>query len=111
MESESEATIGCLDLILKWFTLRFFDTNTTVLMKVLEYLKLLFAMLNRENYHLTEYEATSFVPYLILKVRTLHSKVIKLVCDLFFFFFCSLSPLIFRLESQRMWFAKMCGPY
>lgn len=68
LESESEATIGCLDLILKWFTLRFFDTNTTVLMKVLEYLKLLFAMLNRENYHLTEYEANAFVPYLILKV-------------------------------------------
>uniref|UniRef100_A0A8C4HNT4 Cytoskeleton associated protein 5 n=1 Tax=Dicentrarchus labrax TaxID=13489 RepID=A0A8C4HNT4_DICLA len=68
LESEREATIGCLDLILKWFTLRFFDTNTTVLMKVLEYLKLLFAMLNRENYHLTEYEANSFAPYLILKV-------------------------------------------
>ncbi|XP_034541415.1 cytoskeleton-associated protein 5 isoform X2 [Notolabrus celidotus] len=68
LETESDATIGCLDLILKWFTLRFFDTNTTVLMKVLEYLKLLFAMLNRENYHLTEYEANSFVPYLILKV-------------------------------------------
>ncbi|KAM4572719.1 cytoskeleton-associated protein 5 isoform 3-T3 [Odontesthes bonariensis] len=68
LESESDATIGCLDLILKWFTLRFFDTNTTVLMKVLEYLKLLFTMLNREDYHLTEYEANSFVPYLILKV-------------------------------------------
>ncbi|KAL7402023.1 hypothetical protein ABVT39_008297 [Epinephelus coioides] len=68
LESESDATISCLDLILKWFTLRFFDTNTTVLMKVLEYLKLLFAMLNREDYHLTEYEANSFVPYLILKV-------------------------------------------
>lgn len=73
LESESEATIGGLDLILKWFTLRFFDTNTTVLMKVLEYLKLLFAMLNRENYHLTEYEANSFVPYLILKVGFLPS--------------------------------------
>ncbi|CAK6966389.1 cytoskeleton-associated protein 5 isoform X3 [Scomber scombrus] len=68
LESESDATISCLDLIMKWFTLRFFDTNTTVLMKVLEYLKLLFVMLNRENYHLTEYEANSFVPYLILKV-------------------------------------------
>ncbi|XP_074532870.1 cytoskeleton-associated protein 5 isoform X1 [Halichoeres trimaculatus] len=68
LETESDATISCLDLILKWFTLRFFDTNTTVLMKVLEYLKLLFAMLNRENYHLTEYEASSFVPYIILKV-------------------------------------------
>ncbi|XP_056271762.1 cytoskeleton-associated protein 5 isoform X2 [Pseudoliparis swirei] len=68
LESESEATISCLDLILKWFTLRFFDTNTTVLMKVLEYLKLMFAMLNREDYHLTENEANSFIPYLILKV-------------------------------------------
>lgn len=70
LESESEATISCLDLILKWFTLRFFDTNTTVLMKVLEYLKLMFAMLNREDYHLTENEANSFIPYLILKVST-----------------------------------------
>ncbi|KAG7269929.1 hypothetical protein CRUP_017674 [Coryphaenoides rupestris] len=68
LESESEATMGCLDLILKWFTLRFFDTNTTVLMKVLEYLKLLFAMLCREDYHISDYEANSFVPYLILKM-------------------------------------------
>ncbi|XP_035276020.1 cytoskeleton-associated protein 5-like isoform X3 [Anguilla anguilla] len=68
MEDEMEATISCLDLILKWFTLRFFDTNTSILMKALEYLKLLFSMLSRENYHLSEYEATSFVPYLILKV-------------------------------------------
>ena len=68
LESESEATIGCLDLILKWFTLRFFDTNTTVLMKVLEYLKLLFSMLSAQGFHLSEYEASSFIPYLILKV-------------------------------------------
>ncbi|MEQ2169722.1 hypothetical protein GOODEAATRI_028249 [Goodea atripinnis] len=69
LNSESDATIGCLDLILKWVTLRFFETNTTILMKVLEYLKLLFTMLNTEGYHLTEYEANSFIPYLILKVR------------------------------------------
>lgn len=68
MEDERDATIGCLDLILKWFTLRFFDTNTSVLMKALEYLKLLFAMLSREDYHLNEFEASSFIPYLILKV-------------------------------------------
>lgn len=68
MESEKDGVISCLDLILKWLTLRFFDTNTSVLMKSLEYLKLLFAMLNQEEYHLTENEATSFIPYLILKV-------------------------------------------
>uniref|UniRef100_A0A8C7SEI4 Cytoskeleton associated protein 5 n=1 Tax=Oncorhynchus mykiss TaxID=8022 RepID=A0A8C7SEI4_ONCMY len=68
MEDELEGTVSCLDLILKWFTLRFFETNSTVLMKVLEYLKLLFPTLSRENYHLNEYEASSFIPYLILKV-------------------------------------------
>ncbi|KAM9502287.1 cytoskeleton-associated protein 5-like isoform 5-T5 [Salvelinus alpinus] len=68
MEDELEGTLSCLDLILKWFTLRFFETNSTVLMKVLEYLKLLFPTLSRENYHLNEYEASSFIPYLILKV-------------------------------------------
>ncbi|XP_053131293.1 cytoskeleton-associated protein 5 isoform X2 [Hemicordylus capensis] len=68
LESEKDGVISCLDLILKWLTLRFFDTNTSVLMKALEYLKLLFAMLNQEEYHLTENEATSFIPYLVLKV-------------------------------------------
>ncbi|XP_026094634.1 cytoskeleton-associated protein 5 isoform X4 [Carassius auratus] len=68
MEPECEAVIGCLDLILKWFTLRFFDTNTSVLMKALEFLKLLFTMLSRKNYQLNDYEASSFIPYLILKV-------------------------------------------
>ncbi|XP_068947644.1 cytoskeleton-associated protein 5 isoform X1 [Petaurus breviceps papuanus] len=68
LESEKEGVISCLDLILKWLTLRFFDTNTSVLMKALEYLKLLFTLLSDEEYHLTENEASSFIPYLILKV-------------------------------------------
>ncbi|KAF4083545.1 hypothetical protein AMELA_G00143190 [Ameiurus melas] len=68
LEAEYEATVSCLDLILKWFTLRFFDTNTSVLMKALEYLKLLFVTLSNQDYHLTEHEATSFIPYLILKM-------------------------------------------
>lgn len=62
--------VSCLDLILKWFTLRFFDTNTSVLMKALEYLKLLFVTLSNQDYHLTEHEATLFIPYFILKVRS-----------------------------------------
>lgn len=111
LECESEATISCLDLILKWFTLRFFDTNTTVLMKVLEYLKLLFAMLNRENYHLTEYEASSFVPYLILKVSTCPTCNHR-INTLKFFFPCLISsPFVYRLGSQRTWYEKMFGPY
>nr|XP_010302844.1 PREDICTED: cytoskeleton-associated protein 5 isoform X2 [Balearica regulorum gibbericeps] len=68
LEIEKDGVISCLDLILKWLTLRFFDTNTSVLMKTLEYLKLLFNLLSQEEYHLTENEASSFIPYLILKV-------------------------------------------
>ncbi|XP_055505102.1 cytoskeleton-associated protein 5 isoform X2 [Leucoraja erinacea] len=68
LENEIEGTVACLDLILRWLTLRFFDTNTTVLMKVLEYLKLLFTLLSKEDYHLTENEGNSFIPYLINKV-------------------------------------------
>uniref|UniRef100_A0A669PLL1 Cytoskeleton associated protein 5 n=1 Tax=Phasianus colchicus TaxID=9054 RepID=A0A669PLL1_PHACC len=68
LENEKDGVISCLDLILKWLTLRFFDTNTSVLMKTLEYLKLLFNMLSQEEYHLTENEASSFIPYLIIKV-------------------------------------------
>ncbi|KAM4617287.1 cytoskeleton-associated protein 5 isoform 1-T3 [Discoglossus pictus] len=68
LENEKEGVMSCLDVILKWFTLRFFDTNTSVLMKVLDYLKLLFTMLSQEEYHMTELEATSFIPYLLLKV-------------------------------------------
>ena len=60
--------IESLDLILRWFSLRFFDTNTTVLLKSLEFLESLFEMLSEEDYKLSEYEGSAFVPYLVLKV-------------------------------------------
>jgi len=63
-----EATLSNLDIILKWHTLRFFDTNTTVLMKQLEYLQLVISTAAAEGYHLHEYESVSFVPYLVNKV-------------------------------------------
>lgn len=57
-----------LDLILKWLTLRFFDTNPSVLLKGLDYLQLVFNMLIEDQYHMLETEAASFIPYLIIKV-------------------------------------------
>lgn len=68
LDTEKEGCLSCLDLILKWLTLRFFDTNTSVLVKVLEYLKVLFSVMKQDDVHLTENEASSFIPYLILKV-------------------------------------------
>lgn len=77
---EFEGTVSCLDLILKWFTLRFFDTNTSVLMKALEYLKLLFVMLSNQDYHLSEHEAALFIPYFILKVEVLGAVSFNFIC-------------------------------
>ncbi|XP_074659801.1 cytoskeleton-associated protein 5-like [Tubulanus polymorphus] len=68
VDTDQAATIANLDLLLKWSSLRFFDTNPSMLMKLLEYLQSLFAMLAEKDYHLTEYEATSFIPYLVNKV-------------------------------------------
>ncbi|KAI5101926.1 cytoskeleton-associated protein 5 [Silurus meridionalis] len=83
LEAETEATVSCLDLILKWFTLRFFDTNTSVLMKALEYLKLLFVSLSNQDYHLTEHEAMLFIPYFTLKMGEQKDVVRKEVRSIF----------------------------
>lgn len=60
--------VQSLDLILKWVTLRFFDTNTTVLIKCLELMDATFVMLAQSDYQMLEFEASSFIPYLVQKV-------------------------------------------
>jgi hypothetical protein len=57
-----------LDLILKWITLRFFETNPSVILKCLAYLLDVFTQLSDADYHMHEVEAASFVPYLVNKV-------------------------------------------
>ncbi|XP_017785300.1 PREDICTED: cytoskeleton-associated protein 5 [Nicrophorus vespilloides] len=68
LHENSQALISNLDLILKWLTLRFFDTNPSVLLKGLEYLHTVFNMLIENQYQLLDNEASSFIPYLILKI-------------------------------------------
>ena len=62
------ALIGNVDLILKWMTLRFFETNPSVQIRGLDYLNKVFATLSGEGYHLHDIEASSFLPFLINKV-------------------------------------------
>ncbi len=57
-----------LDLILKWLTLRFFETNPSVLLRSLAYLQDVFSLLGDADYHMHEMEAVAFVPYLVNKV-------------------------------------------
>ncbi|KAJ3170087.1 Microtubule-associated protein, microtubule dynamics during spindle orientation [Geranomyces variabilis] len=59
--------LACADLILKYVTLRFFDTNTSMFLKCLELLDHLFALLDQEGYHMSDYEAAAFLPFFINK--------------------------------------------
>lgn len=68
LQDNGSALAANLDLILKWLTLRFFDTNPSVLLKGLEYLHLVFNMLTDTRYRMLENEAASFLPYVVLKV-------------------------------------------
>ncbi|OXU27451.1 hypothetical protein TSAR_002490 [Trichomalopsis sarcophagae] len=68
LPGNSKALVSNLDLILKWLTLRFFDTNPSVLLKGLDYLQTVFNFLIEDHYHMLENEAASFIPYLIIKI-------------------------------------------
>nr|KAJ3421325.1 Microtubule-associated protein, microtubule dynamics during spindle orientation [Polyrhizophydium stewartii] len=71
--------INSSDVILKYLTIRFFDTNTSILLKSLELLEHLFGILDVCGYLMSEYEASSFLPYFIAKAgdpkETLRAKV------------------------------------
>ena len=68
IDEDLEGLIANLDLLLKWVTLRFFETNPAVLLKALEYLNGVFTTLADDSYSLHEIEAVSFIPYLVNKV-------------------------------------------
>ncbi|GMH05428.1 hypothetical protein Nepgr_007268 [Nepenthes gracilis] len=59
--------IEVMDIVLRWFVLRFCESNTTCILKVLEFLPDLFEMLRNEGYALTESEAAIFLPCLMEK--------------------------------------------
>lgn len=63
-----DATVSNLDILLRWLTLRFFETNPTVMMKMIEYMQALFAMLANRKYTMSDYEGNAFVPYFVGKV-------------------------------------------
>ncbi|KPU75563.1 uncharacterized protein Dana_GF11924, isoform G [Drosophila ananassae] len=68
LAENSKALVCNLDLILKWLTLRFYDTNPSVLIKGLDYLVQVFQMLIDIEYILAENEGSCFVPHLLLKI-------------------------------------------
>ncbi|CAO3629819.1 unnamed protein product [Cunninghamella blakesleeana] len=79
------------DLIFKYLTIRFFDTNTSILLKCLDLTQHLVGILDEEGYHLTEYEAISFLPFLINKIgdpkETIRTRIRTILKD-----FCRIYP-------------------
>lgn len=67
-EELKQRYIANCDLILKYITIRFFDTNTSMLIKCLDLLENLLQLLDDSGYLLNEYEASSFLPFFINKV-------------------------------------------
>ncbi|KAJ1562829.1 Microtubule-associated protein, microtubule dynamics during spindle orientation [Nowakowskiella sp. JEL0078] len=78
------------DLILKYFTVRLADTNTSILIKILEMLESLCTLLDEEGFQLSEYEAAAFLPSFIAKVgdpketiRTKIRSILKQFCRIY----------------------------
>ncbi|CAF4840338.1 unnamed protein product [Pieris macdunnoughi] len=83
LHENGSALTANLDLVLKWLTLRFFDTNPSVILKGLEYISQVFQYLIDSDYTMAEYEANCFIPYLVLKVGDPKDTVRNGVKDLF----------------------------
>ena len=60
------------DLILRYLTLRFLDTNTSIFIKCLELLEGFFEALDEAGYSMSEFEASSFLPFFVNKVILFH---------------------------------------
>ncbi|KAK6149887.1 hypothetical protein DH2020_017412 [Rehmannia glutinosa] len=67
LPSMGRELIEVLDILLRWFVLRFCESNTSCLLKVLEFLPELLDMLRNEGYTMTEAEAAIFLPCLVEK--------------------------------------------
>ena len=90
IKEDTEALIGNLDLLLKWTTLRFFETNPQSLLKSLDYINKVFTVLAETSYNLHDIEAVSFIPYLITKVgdpkdqvRNSIKQIFKYTCQIY----------------------------
>uniref|UniRef100_A0A182N2B8 transketolase n=1 Tax=Anopheles dirus TaxID=7168 RepID=A0A182N2B8_9DIPT len=68
LATNEEALVCNLDLVMKWLSLRFYDTNPSVLLKGLEYLNQVFQRLVDRQYVLADIEGSSFVPHLLIKI-------------------------------------------
>ncbi|KAF2350520.1 CLASP N-terminal domain [Trinorchestia longiramus] len=85
-----EACVCNLDMILRWMSLRFFDTNPSVIIKGMDYLTSVFTCLSEDGYRLMEFEAYSFLPFIVQKfgdpkdgIRGPARNIVRLICNIY----------------------------
>ncbi|WKX94803.1 hypothetical protein Q1695_011794 [Nippostrongylus brasiliensis] len=66
-ETNPETLVKNSDLLLKWCTLRFYETNPAVLIKVLEFAKQVLVLVRAFDEPMSSEEMYAFVPHLLLK--------------------------------------------
>ncbi|XGW09738.1 hypothetical protein V3C99_011760 [Haemonchus contortus] len=66
-ETNPESLVKNSDLLLKWCTLRFYETNPSVLIKVLEFAKQVLVLMKAFDEPMSTEEMNAFVPHLLLK--------------------------------------------
>ncbi|TKR95210.1 hypothetical protein L596_009407 [Steinernema carpocapsae] len=67
LKEEPQAVTSNGDLIMKWLTLRFFDTNPAVLLRTLDFSTALLNAIMDNQEAFSDPELSSFLPYLLLK--------------------------------------------
>ncbi|KAE9415560.1 hypothetical protein Angca_004451, partial [Angiostrongylus cantonensis] len=66
-ETNPEALVKNSDLLLKWCTLRFYETNPAVLIKVLEFARQVLVLVQSFDEPMSTEEMYAFVPHLLIK--------------------------------------------
>ncbi|KAF1765029.1 hypothetical protein GCK72_004980 [Caenorhabditis remanei] len=89
VDTSPRSLLANSDLLFKWCTLRFFETNPAALIKVLELCKVLVELIRDTETPMSQEELTSFVPYLLLKtgepkenMRTAVRDIINVLSDI-----------------------------
>jgi len=102
--ADFDAIDSSLDLILKWVTLRFFDTNPKIQLAAMSLLTSLFERMSQEDLGLPDFAASAFLPYLVLQagksldaIRNETHKVFRLVCGTY----PSSKLFVFLLEGLK----------
>ncbi|KAK9721018.1 hypothetical protein K7432_003763 [Basidiobolus ranarum] len=78
------------DILLKYVSLRLFDTNTSILLKCTDFLEHFIVILDQQAYCFTDYEASAFLPIFIGKLghnnevlRTRSREILKKFCRIY----------------------------